>query len=139
LVGVVPGIAGEPVFCGPGDVGGKDEAVPIDDGIEARSGAEAFGVLDGPSGKDAATAPASDKEIVGIDVAFSDDGVDAAVEVGEIVSWIGVMDEIGEFLAVAGAAAGVGVEDDVAWKPRPVFRSRNDRRSRRRGRRESRG
>ena len=121
LLGVFPGIAGEPIFCGPGNIAGQDEAVPVDDGIEARGGAEAFGVLDGPSGEDAAAAAAGNEEIVGVDVAFGDDGVDAAIEVGEIVAGIGVVDEIGKFFAVAGAAAWIGVEDDVTHRSPDLF------------------
>src|SRR6476661_2229968 len=103
LLGVIPWIAGEPIFCGPGNVAGEDKAVPVNDGIEARGGAKAFGVLDGPGGEDATAAATRDKEIASVDVAFGDDGVDAAIEVGEIVTGIGVVDEIGEFFAVAGA------------------------------------
>jgi len=49
-------------------------------------------VLDGPAGEDAAAAAAGDEEIVGVDVALGDDGVDAAIEVVEIVAWIRMMD-----------------------------------------------
>src|SRR5216683_3220682 len=121
LFGIVPGIAGEPIFCGPGNVGGEHEAVPVDDGIERRGGAEAVGVLDGPAGEDAAAAAASDEEIVGVDVALGDNGVDAAIEVVKIVARISVMDEIGKILAVAGAAAGIYVEDHVASGRQDLF------------------
>src|SRR5712692_116430 len=113
LLGIFPGIAGEPVFCGERDVGGEHEAVPIDDRIERGGGAEAIGVLDGPGSEHAATTAAGNEEIVGVDVAFGDDGVDAAIQIVEIVAGIGVVDEVGELFAVAGAAARVGVEHDV--------------------------
>ncbi len=121
LVRVVPRIAWKPVFCGPRNVSGEDEAVPVDDGIEIGGGAEAFGVFDGPGGEDATAAAASDEEIVGVDVAFGDDGVHPAVEVGEIVARIGVMNEVGEFFAVAGAAAGIGVKDNVTHRSPALF------------------
>ncbi len=114
MLGVIPGIAGEPIFRGPGNVGSEHEAVPVDDRIERGGGAEAIGVFDGPSGEHAAAAAAGDEEIVGVDVALGDDGVDAAVEVVEIIAGIGVVDEVGEFFAVTGAAAGIGVEHDIA-------------------------
>src|SRR5713101_7882295 len=113
LLRVVPGIAGEPIFRGPGNVGGEHEAVPVDDRVERGGGAEAIGVLDGPGGEHAATTAAGNEEIVGVDVAFGDDGVDAAIQIVEIVAGIGVVDEVGELFAVAGAAAGVGIEHDV--------------------------
>src|SRR3989441_7564293 len=56
IVGVVPRIAGEPVFGDEGNVGGKSEAVPINDRVERSGGTETVGVLDGPAGKDAAAA-----------------------------------------------------------------------------------
>src|SRR5579859_2130554 len=114
LVGVVPGIAGEPIFSGPRNVAGKDEAVPVDDGIEASRGAETVGVLDGPGSEHASAAATGDKEIVGVNVALGDDRVHAAVHVIEIVAGIGVVNEIGELFAVAGAAARIGIENDVA-------------------------
>src|SRR5216683_2873928 len=113
LLGIVPGVSREPIFCGERNIAGEHEAVPVDDRIERGGCPEAIGVLDGPGGKDAATAAAGDEEIVGVDVAFGDDGVDAAIEIVEIVARIGVVDEVGEFFAIASAAAGVGVEHDV--------------------------
>ena len=71
-------------------------------------------MLDGPASEDTAAAAAGDEEIVGVNVAFGDDGVDAAVEIVKIVAGIGVMDEIGKFLAIAGAAARVDVENHIA-------------------------
>src|SRR5882757_10935667 len=114
LLGVVPGIAGKPIFGGERDVAGEHEAVPVDDGIERGGGAETGGMLDGPSGEDAATAAAGYEQIVGIDVSFGDHGVDAAVEIVEVIAGICMMDEVGKFFAVTGAAAGIGVEHDVA-------------------------
>src|SRR5207245_7100636 len=84
-----------------------------DEGRGRGGGREPGSVLDGPSGEDAAPAAAGYKQIVSIDVAFGDDGVDAAVEIVEVVAGIGVMDKIGEFLAVTGAAARIGVKHDV--------------------------
>ncbi len=79
-------------------------------------------MLDGPGGQHAAAAAAGDKEIVGVDVALGDDGVDAAIEIGKIVAGIGVVDEVGEFLAVAGAAAGVGVKHYITHgRPNLLF------------------
>ena len=114
VVGVVPGIAGEPILRAEGGkVGGEDPAVPVDDGIETGGGAETVGAIDHPAGEHAAAGAAGDEEVVGVDVALGENGVDAGVEVVEIVAGIGVMNQIGEFFAVAGAAARVGVEDDV--------------------------
>jgi len=62
-----------------------------------------------------------DEEIVGVDVALGDNGVDAAVEVVKVVTWIGVMDEIGKFFAVAGAAARIRIENDVALAASTCF------------------
>src|SRR6202521_1301733 len=114
IVGVVPGKTGEPVFGNEGNVGGEREAIPVDDGIERSRGAEAFGVLDGPAGENAAAAATSDEKIVGVDVALGDYGINAAVEVVKIVAGIGEMDETAKILAVAGAAARVEVKTDVA-------------------------
>src|SRR6266852_3185449 len=113
LLGIIPGVSREQIFCGERNIAGEHEAVPVDYRIERGGCTEAIGVLDGPGGEDAATTAAGNEEIVGVDVAFGDDGVDAAIEIVEIVARIGVVDEVGEFFAVAGAAAGVGVEHDV--------------------------
>src|SRR6266852_1014461 len=113
VVSAVPGKTREPVFGDEGDVRSEREAVPVDDWIEGSSGAETFGVLDGPAGEDAAAAAAGDKEIAGVDVAFGDYSIHAAVKVIKIIAGISVMDEIGEILAIAGAAAGIGVEHHV--------------------------
>src|SRR5216683_893272 len=113
LLGIVPGVSREPIFCGERNIAGEHEAVPVDDRIERGGCPEAIGVLDGPGGKDAATAAAGDEEIVGVDVAFGDDGVDAAIEVVEIVAGIGVVDEVSKLFAVARAAARVRVQHDV--------------------------
>src|SRR5579883_2442795 len=114
VVGVVPREAGKPIFRDPRNIGSEDKAVPVDDGIKRSGGPETIGVLDGPAGENAATAAAGDVKVAGIDVALGDDGVNAAVEVVEIIAGVGVVNQIGKFLAVAGAAARVGVEDDVA-------------------------
>ncbi len=117
VVGVIPGETGEPVFGDERDIRGEREAVPVDDRIERGCGAEALGVLDGPTGENAAAAAAGDEKIVGIDVALGDDGVDAAIEIVKIVAGISVMDEIGKILAIAGAAARIDVENHVAPNP----------------------
>src|SRR5882757_1277671 len=121
IVGVVPRETREPIFCDEGDVGGKREAVPINNWIESRGGAEALGVFDGPAGENTAPAAAGNEEIVGINVALGDDGVDAAIQVIKIVAGISVMDEIGKVLAVAGAAARIDVENDVAAGSEHLF------------------
>ncbi len=90
LLGVVPGIAGKPIFGGEGDVAGEHEAVPVDDGIKRGGCAEAGGVLDGPGGEHAAAAAAGDVEIVRVDVTLANDSIDAAIEIVEIVARIGV-------------------------------------------------
>src|SRR6266851_4170589 len=113
LLGIVPGVSREPIFCGERNIAGEHEAVPVDDRIERGGCTEAIGVLDGPGGEDAATTAAGNEEIVGVDVAFGDDGIDAAIQIVEIVAGIGVVDEVGELFAVAGAAARVGIEHDV--------------------------
>src|SRR5216683_1308921 len=113
LLGIVPGVSREPIFCGERNIAGEHEAVPVDDRIERGGCTEAIGVLDGPGGEHAATTAAGNEEIVGVDVAFGDDGVDAAIEIVEIVAGIGVVDEVGELFAVTGAAARVGVEHNV--------------------------
>src|SRR6266581_2023591 len=101
---MVPGIAGEPVLRDKGNVGCEHKAVPVDDRIERSRGPKAVGVLDGPAGEDAATAAAGNKKIVGVDIAFGHYGVNAAIQVIEIVAGIGVVNQVGEFLTVAGAA-----------------------------------
>ena len=75
---------------------------------------ETIGVLDGPAGENAAATAAGDKEIIGVDIALGDDGVDAAVEVGKIVARISVMDEICKFFAVARATSRIRVKNHVA-------------------------
>src|SRR5260370_4084937 len=112
LLGVVPGIAGKPIFRGERNVAGEHEAVPVDDRIERGGGTETGGVLDSPGGEHAAAAAAGNVEIVGVDVALCDDSVDAAIEVVEVIAGIGMMDEVGELLAITGASARVGVELD---------------------------
>src|ERR1700674_1279741 len=114
VVGSIPGIPGEPIFGDEGNVGSEREAVPVDDRIERSRGAEAISVLDGPTGENTAPAAAGDEEIIRVDIALGDDGVDPAIQVVEIVTGIGVMDEVGKVFAVAGAAARIGVEHDVA-------------------------
>jgi len=98
----------------PGDVRSEDKAVPIDDRIERSRGPEAVGVFDGPASENASSAAAGDKEIVGVDVALGNDSVNAAVQVIEIVSGIGVVDQVGEFFAIAGAASRIRIKNDVA-------------------------
>jgi len=78
-------------------------------------------VLDGPAGEDAAAATAGDEEIVGVDVALGDDGVNAAVEVEEIIAGIGVVDEICEILAIAGTSARIYVENHIASGSQHLF------------------
>src|SRR5262249_1489971 len=69
----------------------------------------------------ATATPAGDKKIAGVDVAFGDDCVHATVEVIEIVAGIGMMNQIGEFFAVTGAAAGVGVQDNVSARGKELL------------------
>src|SRR5882724_99668 len=109
VIGFFPGIRWEPIFGGPGNVRGEDEAVPVDDRIEDHGGTEAIGVLDHPTGKHTAAAATGNEQIVGIDIAFGDDRVDTAVHVVEIVAGIGVVNEVAKFRAVAGAAAWIGI------------------------------
>ena len=78
-------------------------------------------MLDGPAGENATTAAAGDKEIVRVDVALGDNGVDAAVQIEKIVARIGMVNEVGKFFAVAGAAARIGVENDVAAGSQHLF------------------
>ena len=52
-------------------------------------------MLDSPGGEDTAATSAGDEEIVCVDVASGDDGVDAAIQVGEIVAGISMVDEVG--------------------------------------------
>src|SRR6266851_1638485 len=96
VVGVFPGKTREPILGDERDVGSEREAVPIDDRIEGSRGAETIGVLDGPAGKYATAAAAGDEEIVGVDVALGDNGVDSAVQVVKIVAGICVVDKIGK-------------------------------------------
>src|SRR3989442_456519 len=53
-------------------------------------------------------------ELVRFNVSFGDDAVAASVEFVKIVPWIGVMDKIGKFLAVAGTSGGIYVENHIA-------------------------
>src|SRR6267154_681969 len=116
IIGVLPGKTREPVLGDEWNVGSEREAVPIDDGIESSRGAETISVLDGPAGENTTAASAGDEEIVGVNVAFGNDGVDAAVEIGIIVARISVMDEISKFFAVARATSRIGVENHVATR-----------------------
>src|SRR5437667_12735592 len=113
-IGVVPGKTRKTLLGDEWNVGRERKAVPIDDGIERSRGAETISVLDGPAGEYAAAAAASDEEIVGVDVALGDNGVDAAVEVGIIVARISVMDEISKFFAVARATSRIRVKNHLA-------------------------
>src|SRR5258708_5842581 len=121
IAGVVPRKTREPVFSNERDVGSQSKAVPIDDGIEGSGGAETFGILDGPAGKDAAAAATGDEEIVCVDVALGDDGIDTAVEVVKIVARISVMDEVSKIHAIAGASAGIHVENHVTSGGQHLF------------------
>ena len=56
-----------------------------------------------------------------IDVAPGEHGVDARVQIGEIVARIRVVDQVAEFAAVAGAAPRIGVEHDVATRRHELF------------------
>src|SRR5260370_39537489 len=75
----------------------------------------------GAGGEEAAAAAAGDEGIVGVDVALGDKGIDAAVEVVKIVARIGVMDEIGKFFAIAGAAARIQIENDITSGRQHLF------------------
>src|SRR5260370_15709468 len=84
-------------------------------------GGKRCGVVDGQAGRDAPAAAAGDEEIVGVDVALGDNSVDSAVEVVKIVARIGVMDEIGKFFAIAGAAARIQIENDITSGRQHLF------------------
>ena len=53
---------------------------------------------------------------VRIDVSPGEDGIDAGVQIGEIVAGIGVVDQVPEFGTVAGAPSRIGVEHDIATR-----------------------
>ena len=69
---------------------------------------------DDPGGQHAAAAAAGDEQPLRVDVAASDHGVDARHEVVVVLVRVVVMNQIGELLAVAGAAARIHVENHVA-------------------------
>src|SRR6185437_6241676 len=115
LVRILPWRAGEPILAAEdGNVGGERPAIPVDDGIERSGRAEPIGAVNHPAGEDAAAAASGDEEIIGIDVALGDYGVDGGIQIVEIVAGIGVVDQIAEFFAIAGAAAGIDVDDDIS-------------------------
>ena len=107
----------------PWDVRRQHKAVPVDDRIKRSRRAEAVGVLDGPAGKHSATSAAGHKKIVRVDVALCRHRVHAAVQVVEVVAGIRVVNQIGEFFAIARAASRVGVQHHVAHRcPHLLFK-----------------
>src|SRR5207245_2972016 len=97
----VPGQAGEPVLVDPAaDVGVEDPAVPVDHRVDGDGGTEPGRVADHPAGQDAATAAAGDVELLGVDEAPGDHGIDAGVQIVEVVPRVGVVDQVAELGAV---------------------------------------
>ena len=95
-------------------VGGERHAGPVDDGLLRGGGAKAGGLADDPRGQDAAARSAGDEQIVGVGAALGNRGVDRGHEVVIVAVGIGLLDPVGEALAVTGGAARVGEEDGVA-------------------------
>ena len=78
-------------------------------------------MTDDPAGEHAAAAAAGDVQLFRVDKALCEHGVDARVQVGEIVAGIGVVDEVSELAAVAGAPPRVGIEHDVSVRRHELF------------------
>ena len=75
---------------------------------------------DGPVGEHAAAAAAGDAQAVGIGDAAPHQLVHAGHEVLVVVARVAVLDDVAELLAVAGAAARVGIEHHVALGRHPL-------------------
>ena len=86
---------------------------PVGDARSGDRGAEAMGLGDGEHGHEAAVAPAGDADAVGIDGVFGQDGIDAGEDVAEVAVAEVFAVGLGEGLALAKAAAGIGHEDEV--------------------------
>src|SRR6266849_3568090 len=70
-------------------------------------------MADDPGGQHAAAAAAIDEEIAGVDVAPGDDLVHSSHQVVVVLAGIGILDSVAKGAAVAGGAAGIGVEQYV--------------------------
>src|SRR5207253_3146334 len=75
---------------------------------------EAIRVSDGPCGQHAAAGASVHEHVFRIDVSATDHGVDAGHEIIVVLVRIGVLDLVGEFRAIPGATARIGVQHHVA-------------------------
>src|SRR5580765_7892073 len=114
MLDVVPGHSRKPVPGGPvSNIRGKHEAVPVDHRIDRNCGSKSRRPANHPASEYPAAASSCDEDLLRIDVAFRDDCIDSGIEIVEVVSGIGVVNQIAELLTVARAAAGIGVEHNV--------------------------
>lgn len=89
-------------------------AVPIDDRLRGNRGAKTVGLAHDPCREDAAAAAARDEEVGRVNEATRDDVIHRGHQVVVVLARVVVVDEIAELLAVARAAARIGIDDDVA-------------------------
>ena len=115
FLGFFPGLRAEPVAIEEiVHVRREHEARPVDHRLGDHGGAEAIRLADDPRREHAAARTAGDEQVVGVDVALRDHRIDAGHQVVVVIARIGVVDQVAEGFAVAGAAARVGVQHDVA-------------------------
>ena len=88
-------------------------ADPVHHRLLRDRGAETIRLPDDPRGQDPARAAAGDEQVLLVDITPRDYRVHARHQVVVVLAGIVVVEEVAELLAVAGAAARVGVEDDI--------------------------
>ena len=81
---------------------------------------KAIGMRDGPVGEHTATAAAGHAEFLLVDVAALEKFVDADHQIAIVVARIVILNDVAELLAIAGRAARVDVEHDVAFGGHPL-------------------
>jgi hypothetical protein len=91
-------------------------ALPVDHGIEREGRAKAVGVADHPRGEHAPAGPAGDEQVPLVDVALRDHRVHPGVQVVKVVARVRMVDQVPELLAVARAAARIGVQHHEAGR-----------------------
>ena len=94
-------------------IGSQHEARPIDHWLCHNSRSKAVGIANNPCGQDTTTGATGDKQLIGIDIALGDQGINARDQVVVVVAGVGEVNLVGECLAVTRAAARVGVEHHV--------------------------
>ena len=115
----VVGVGVQEQLVEPPDVRRVVEREPVGDGCRRNRGLEAVGLRDRPGRHEPAVAAAVDPDALAVGDAVGDQDVDAGQDVVQVAAAHVADVGAGEDLAVAAAAAGVGLEQRVAGLGRP--------------------